>query len=158
MASNRPPMRPGSMIPTVAPNAMGRPDRGQASASPVGNTGEGEHSSDAYTLITQAGLQADGKTPVLYNGDRRWVKVTLTLQTAGIVVYGTRAQLGDLASGTGDELQTGQPVTITVAKGTRIYYLASAVNRVSVQIEPLPWLEQITAGVGSLVRSVFGGQ
>ena len=156
MAANRPPPgRPGSMSP-VAPNALGRPNRDQATASPIGNTGEGEQSSDAFTLITRVGPGVDGKTPLIYNGDRRWVKVTLTLQTAGIVVWGTRAELGPIASGNGNELQTNVPVSITIAKGSRLYYLASAVNRVSVQIEPLPWLEQITAGVNSMVGRLLG--
>lgn len=121
-----------------------------ASAAPPGSQGQGELSSDGYTLITQVGFQSDGKTPILYNGDRLWARVTMTLQTAGIVVWGTRAELAPITSGKGSELQTNVPVTLTVAKGTRIYYLASAINRVTVQVEPIPWLERITAGIDSL--------
>lgn len=155
MATNRPPNRPGSMSP-VAPQALARPNPGIATAAPLGNVGEGEHSTDAFTLITQVGPSSDGKPRQIYNGDRRWVRVTMTLETAGIVVWGTRAQLGALASGTGNELQTNQPVSVVIAKGTRIYYLASAVNRVAIQIEPLPWLERITADVSSMVARIFG--
>lgn len=147
--------RPGSMLP-IAAQATKRPNPTQATGAPLGGDSQGQDSTDAFTLITQVGFAANGKTPILYNGDRRWVKITMTLQTAGIVVWGTRAEFGDIASGNGSELQTNVPVTVAVAKGTRIYYIASAVNRVTVQVEPLPWLEQITASAQGMLARLLG--
>lgn len=144
--------RPGSLAPmsTTVPQALTRPNPGQATQAPIGSVGQGESSLDAYDLLTQVGPNADGRPPILYNGDRRWVKVTMILQTAGIVVWGPRADLSPITSGRGSQLVTNVPTIATVAKGSRIYYLASAVNRVSVQIEALPWLEEITALVTTL--------
>lgn len=149
-----PAQRPGTSL--VPSQATTRPNPGQASAPPVGSIGQGESSTEATTVITQVGPNVDGRSPTLYNGDRRWVKVTMTLQTAGQVVWGVRSELGPLTSGNGTELVTNVPTTVTIAKGTRIYYLASAVNRVVVQIEPLPWLEDILAGIRHLIKSVLG--
>lgn len=130
----------------IDPRFAGRPDRVQAAApAAVVNAGEGQYQSDLYTLLTQVGIPAGKGVPILYNGDRKWAQVTLTLETAGLVAVGTRADLTPLQSGKGYTLIPNVPKTFTVGKGTRIYYIASAVNRVTVSVEPVPWLEEITA-------------
>lgn len=150
--SNRP-QRPNPYS-SVAPQALGRPDRNQAStAAPQVDSGQGERQSDIFTLITQVGVPLGASTPpILYNGDRTWALVTLTLETAGIVVVGTRADLTPILSGKGQSLIQNVPKEFKVAKGTRLYYLASAVNRVTVAIEPIPWLEQIAALANAIAR------
>lgn len=90
-------------------------------------------------------------TQVLYNGDRQWARVTLTLETAGPVVVGNQQSLTPVTSGKGQLLTTSLPVTFTIAKGTRLYIASTSVNRVKVAIEPVPWLEQITGLLGKIL-------
>jgi len=130
---------------TIAPQDMGRPDRTKALGAPIANDGANvERVTETNTLITQAGV-TNGVPPILYNGDRNWAKVTMILETAGPVAVSTRANFLPLLSGKGTLLTTDDPFTMTIAKGTRIWYAASSINRVKIIIEPLPWLEQITA-------------
>lgn len=92
------------------------------------------------------------ETQILYNGDRQWAKITLTLETAGPVAVGTAQKISPVLSGKGILLATNEPITITVAKGTRLYVVSTSVNRVKVMVEALPWLEQITG----LLRNFVG--
>lgn len=129
----------------------GRPNPAIATAPAPGQTAI-DNTTDIFTMITQVGVPVGKGLPVLYNGDRLWAQVTLTLETAGIVAVGTRADLTPLQSGKGYTLVPNVPKTYTIAKGTRLFYVASSVNRVTVSVEPLPWLEEIT----SLLRVATG--
>lgn len=138
-----------------------RPNPSQATPPPiVSGGGQQDRVTEIFTYNTYVGSpDPSGATPILYNGDRNWAKVTLTLDTAGPVVVGNRADLAPIFSGKGWTLTTGEPVTFTIAKGTRLYVLSSSVNRVKVEIAPVPWLEQITAlaeGILAQLRSMSG--
>lgn len=138
-----------------------RPNPSQATPPPIASGGsQQDRVTEIYTYNTAVGSpDPSGATPVLYNGDRNWARVTLTLDTAGPVVVGNRAELGPIFSGRGWTLTTGEPITFTIAKGTRLYILSSSINRVKVEIAPVPWLEQITAlseGILSALRSLIG--
>lgn len=115
----------------------------------------GETRSKVATYFTRAPRPGE-PTDILYNGDRQWLKLTLVLQTAGPVAVGTSSKIVPVLSGQGVLLNTGVPFTLIVAKGTRVYIAATGVNRVLVQEEPLPWLEQITASIGNVVAAVSG--
>lgn len=121
----------------------GRPNPSIATApQPQAGQTDAQTTSEAYTFFTFA----DGVTVALYRADRLWVRVTLTLETAGPVAVGFDSNLLPVLSGKGILLQTGEPRTFTVAKGNKQLYIAStSVNRVNVTVEPLPWLEQIFA-------------
>lgn len=139
--------RPGtmsSMVGTAAPLSSST-----GPATPPGSSAGTDRSTDTFTYITRP-LSGNQPTPILYNGDREWARVTLVLETAGPVVVGTRAELAPVLSGSGRLLQTNIPFTITIAKGTRLYILATAVNRVGVTIEPEPWLETIKNDVATI--------
>lgn len=132
----RPPtskLTPVSLNPTVA----------QVKA-PAVTTGEGENRNEISTYLTKA-----GGTFILYNADRMWAKITLTLRTAGPVAVGQNANLTPVLSGRGQLLQTGVPAMFTVAKGHRLYIAATAVNPVSMLVEAFPWLETITGLTGA---------
>lgn len=124
---------------------VGGPNRTIATQSRPASTNQGkaESRSRSDTYFTKA----DGKTYDLYTGERQWARVTLTLETAGPVAVGMDANLGAPTSGTGVLLQTGVPKTFNIAKGTRLYIASSSVNRVSRDIEAVPWLEQIFAAL-----------
>jgi hypothetical protein len=126
-------------------------DRGvaQPGAQPSSRTGTGENRTQSYTYFTRQPSPGES-TPILYNGDRLWVKVKLTLETAGPVAVGQNSQLSPVLSGKGTLLQTNVEREFTIAKGTRLYIQATGVNRVSVTIEPLPWLEQIVGLIMSV--------
>ena len=115
--------------------------------APAVTTGESQNRMEVSTYLTVA-----GGTKVLYNGDRIWAKVTLTLRTAGPVAVGQQAELTPVLSGKGQLLQTGIPTEFRVPKGNKLYIAATGVNPVSVLIEAYPWLETITGlltqGVG----------
>jgi len=133
--------RPGTtigMTPTRPMRTDAQPVQPNAPAAPLGV----DRNTDAFTYLTK--VFTGGEVPILYNGDRQWAKITLLLLTAGPVVVGTKADLAPVNSGKGRELITNIPFEITIGKTSRLYIISTAVNRVAVTIEPLPWLEQIT--------------
>lgn len=137
---------PPSLAPAgskVGMTALG--DRAVPSApKPQDTVSAGANRTQISTYLTTP--QLTGSTvPVLYNGDRLWARVRLTLETAGPVVVGQSSQILPVLSGKGVLLPTGQEFDITIAKGTKLYIASTSVNRVKVIIEPLPWLEQMTA-------------
>lgn len=103
-----------------------------------------------FTAAPRAGEQ----TPQIYTGDRLWARVTLTLETAGPVAIGNSTKLQPVLGGGGILLVTNQPITLTIAKGTKVYVSSTGVNRIGRVIEPLPWLEQITGVLGLLVDKI----
>lgn len=105
-----------------------------------------ETTTEIFTYLTKAAT--DGASQILYNGDRQYAEVTLTLENAGPVVIGNKAQILPVLSGKGELLETGVPRSIVVAKGNRIYVAATGINRIKVEIKPLAWLELI-AGMTS---------
>lgn len=140
------PPRPGTAI-GMTPQ---RPQRTDATpvtpGAPIPNVSV-DRNTDTFTYFTQVGKQpitgTGTGTPILYNGDRLWARVTLILETAGPVVVGTREDIFPVLSGKGSLLPVGREWERIIAKGTRLYVAATALNRISVTIEPLPWLEQI---------------
>ena len=128
------------------------PNRNVASAgappSPV--LSAGEKRSQITTYFTKP-VQIGVPIPILYNGERMWTRVILTLETAGPVAVGNASNITPVLSGKGQLLQTGEPMPFTIAKGTRLYIASTSVNRVKVVIEPVPWLEQV---VGLLMQMV----
>ena len=113
---------------------------------PTAKVGEGQNRTQAFTYFTKV-----GPTEILYSGDRLWAKVTLTLETAGPVAVGTVQNLTPVLSGVGQLLETDDPTPFTIAKGVRLYIASTSVNRIKVTVEPLPWMEQITALLSDLV-------
>ena len=94
---------------------------------------------DIYTYFTES----TSETQLLYSAEN-WVKIKLALQTAGPVAVGTIASLAPVLSGHGILLDPdAEPFEAFLPKGTRFYITSETVNRISVTIEPVPWLEQI---------------
>jgi len=113
---------------------------------------QGEQRTKIYTYLTKA----DGLTYKLYTADRLWARVKLELQTGGPVAVGDASNLGDPTSGVGIELTTNEPRDFMIAKGNVLYIAANTVNRVAVTIEPLPWLEQVTALITNVIVAIGG--
>lgn len=109
-------------------------------------TTQGDLRTDAFTYFTKADI-----TDRLYNGDRLWARVLLTLESAGPVAVGTRATITPVLSGQGQLLTTGQTREFIIGKGTVLYIASTTVNRVSVTIEPIAWAEQITGLITALL-------
>lgn len=143
----KPPTRPGQgKIPEFSL------DRHVAQApTPADTPGAGENRISITTFFTQV-VPVGSPAQLIYNADRMWAKVTLTLRTAGPVAVGQLDQLGPVGSGKGQELQTDVPLSFTIAKGNPLYVVASSVNSISVVIEPYPWLETITGLTTGMVR------
>lgn len=144
-----PPVPPKSKFASSDPAIAGqRPSQSQATlAPPQADQGKAQVNADFTTFFTKA----TGDSELIYNGDRNWVKVTFLLETAGPVAVGNRAAITPVLSGQGQLLITGTPKTMTVGKGVRIWIASTSVNRVQYSVEPLPWLEQITATLGALL-------
>ncbi len=149
----RPPVTPSKIFAPATAHVPGGkvgmtqiPPRGTASMpEPQAVTGAGANRAQIYTYLTGA----SGTFP-LYNGDRLWARVTLVLETSGPVAVGTSENITPVLSGKGQLLETDVPMSYTIARGSRIYIAATAVNRVKVTIEALPWLEQITGTLGAI--------
>lgn len=104
---------------------------------------------EVYTYFTQP----SGESELLYSAEN-WVRIKLTLETAGPVSVGTSAQIAPVLSGKGRLLDTSQEFETYIAKGTRFYITSETVNRVSVTIEPVPWFEQISGEIIASARVV----
>lgn len=143
------PPRPGTTI-GMTPDRPVRTDAQPVTPGTPPQATNVDRNTDTYTYFTTVPL--DGTTPILYNGDRLWAKVTLLLETAGPVAVGTRADIGPVLSGKGRLLTQNVAFEITIAKTSRLYILSTALNRVAVTIEPVPWAEQIANAVETLSR------
>lgn len=93
---------------------------------------------------------------LLYSAEG-WVKIRLTLQTAGPVVVSTRQNVIPVFSGKGAQLVTNQEQEFPLTKGDRLYIAAEAVNRVMFIVEPIPWQEQIALMQSSILRTLRQG-
>jgi len=122
---------------------------------PADTTGNAEIKVNVRTYFTNVPV-VGAETPIIYNGDRQWAKVTLTLETAGPVAVGESSQLTPVLSGKGQLLQTGVPTVFNIAKGNKLYVAATGANRISVVVEPYPWLETITGLFTSFMAAVRG--
>jgi hypothetical protein len=98
----------------------------------------------------------DGQLAVIYNGDRQYAQVVLTLETAGPVAVSTKQQILPVLSGKGQLLETGVPLTFTLAKGNRLWVATTSLNRIKVTVQPLPWLEQIAGLLGFITSGISG--
>lgn len=94
-----------------------------------------------------------GPTTLFYSAEN-WVRLKMTLETAGPVAVGQRADLTPVTSGKGRLLDIADEFEVILAKGTRFYIAAGSVNRVSVTIEPIPWLEQISGEVNRVASAI----
>lgn len=122
---------------------------------PASTPGDSDNRTFIDTFFTKVPVAGEG-TQIVYNGDRIWARVTLTLETAGPVAVGNQAGIAPVLSGKGQLLETDVPVTFNIAKGTRLYVAAAGINRVKRVIEPIPWLETITGLVGGVLTAVGG--
>jgi hypothetical protein len=138
--SKKPPQQPPSSYTGFGPSEVGRAIPPETIPSP--DQRAGNYKSEATTYFTKA-----GPTRQLYTADRKWAKVTLLLQTAGPVAVGFSQTIIPVLSGKGILLATLVPAEFRVARGNKLWIASTAVNRVSVQIEEEPWLEQILGGV-----------
>src|SRR5882724_6793814 len=135
MRQPTPPPRPQhSKIPAFSLN------RSQAQAQqPTDTVGSGDSRLGLSTFFTKV-----GPTQVIYNGDRMWARITLTLLTAGPVSVGQLNDLLPVTSGKGQVLQTNVPTTFEVAKSNQLFVACTSLNAINVSIQPYPWLETIT--------------
>jgi len=135
--------------PKLGPNVS--TDRTVGSVSePSATVAGAELTTETSTFFARPSV--DGQPVVLYNGDRKYAQIVLTLETAGPVVIGNKQQLYPITSGKGQRLETGVPFTFTVAKGSRLWIATTSINRLKVTVEPLPWLEQITGILTKMMR------
>lgn len=95
---------------------------------------------------------------LLYSAED-WVRVTLRLETAGPVAVSTAQEIAPVLSGKGRLLPVGDEITFILPKGDRLFIVAASSNRVSWQIEPVPWLQQILMamdqGFGATIKALF---
>lgn len=102
----------------------------------------------AYTVFTEA-----GKTKLVLS-TQQWTKVTLRLESAGPVAFGTSEDLMPVSSGKGRLLPTGQDVEVVMVPQTRLYLSADSFQRVGIQVEPYPWMWELFNKLKSLAPSI----
>ena len=141
-------IKPASGLSKLGPNVSTNNTQGSVQAPSPSLTGA-ELSTELYTFFAKPVL--DGRFVVLYNADRQFARVTLTLETAGPVAVSRSQQLAPVLSGKGAKLETGVPLSFDVAKGNRLFVAATSISRIKVFIAPIPWQEQITGLLGLLV-------
>ena len=111
-------------------------------AGTPGDDTSGYHT-DIYNYFTPI-----GGSNLIYSS-QGWVKIKLTLETAGPVAVSTRQDITPALSGKGRLLPVGEEVEFYLGKGDRLFVTATAVNRVSVVVEPVPWLQAIAIAIGN---------
>lgn len=106
---------------------------------------------DGYELFTTT----LGESKLFYSADQ-WVRIKLTLETAGPVAIGIgRSDILPVLSGKGRLLTTDEEWEVYIPKGTRVYYAAENVNRVATTIEPVPWMEQLSMEIRRVAANVL---
>jgi hypothetical protein len=125
------------------------------SPEPADTPGGSDHRTFVDTYFTKVPVVGQA-TDIIYNGDRTWAKITLTLETAGPVAVGNMSAIAPVLSGKGQLLETDVPTVFFIGQGTRLYVSAAGVNRVKRVIEPVPWLETIAGLVKGVVGAVRG--
>lgn len=141
-------VKPGPGMSKVGANLS--TDRTQGSVQAPSPTVAGaELKTEIYTFFARPA--PDGQLAIIYNGDRQYAQVILTLETAGPVAVSTKQQILPVLSGKGELLETGEPLSFYITKGNRIWVATSSINRIKVTVQPLPWLEQLTGLLGLLV-------
>lgn len=108
-----------------------------------------QYRTDIYSHFTVP--ESEGS--LLYSAEN-WVRVKLTLETAGPVAVGNNAQIGPVLSGKGRLLDTGVEYEIYMARGSSLYVVSESVNRLSVTVEPIPWMEQISGEIVMTARTI----
>jgi hypothetical protein len=121
-------------------------------SSPAPNARTPENTTEIYTYIAKP--TPDRAPQVLYNGDRQNARLRLTLETAGPVAISNKQNIYPVLSGKGVLLENGVPLTMTIAKGNRVFVASTAANRIKVEVEPIPWMEQITAIITSIFHKI----
>jgi hypothetical protein len=144
-------VKPGPGMSKLGPNVSTNQTQGSVQA-PSPSFAGAELNAEVYTYFAKPSL--DGTAAILYNGDRQYAQVVLTLETAGPVIVGTKQQLYPVTSGKGARLETGVPTKFTISKTNRLWVATGSLNRISVTIQPVPWLEQITGLLASIVGSI----
>ncbi|HET9061830.1 MAG TPA: hypothetical protein VFO62_00945 [Candidatus Binatia bacterium] len=144
-------VQPSALAPTQSKiGPLPTTNRNIATApEPAVQQGQAETRTFAQTYFTKV---SSTDTQILYNGDRQWAYVTITLETAGPVVVGLVQKLTPVLSGKGTRLTPNEPIRFPVAKGNRVWIASTSVSRVKLVVEPAPWLEQITG----LLRHIAG--
>lgn len=105
---------------------------------------------EIYTYFTEI-----GGTQLLLTA-QEWLRVRLTLETAGPVAVGTRQQIDPVLSGKGVLLPVGQEVEFVLPRGDRLFITAASINRVKFITEAIPWLQAITAEISKNASTIVG--
>src|SRR5262245_61515026 len=92
---------------------------------------------EIFTLFTAA----DGETHLLYSAPT-WVRVRLTLETAGPVSVGTRQDLGRVLSGQGVLLTTNVEQEWDLDREDRLFWVAESINRVKFSVQGIAYGEE----------------
>lgn len=98
-----------------------------------------------------------GGNNLLYQAEG-WVRLRIMLETAGPVAIGSRDDVEPVLSGKGITLIRDVEISFPLAKGNRVFITSGAVNRVRMIVEPIPWAEQVTTMIGSLVSLIRSKQ
>jgi len=133
----------------LGPNASTNRNFGSVQA-PSATIAGAELGTDVSTYFARPPI--DGQLPILYNGDRQYAQVILTLETAGPVAVGTRQQILPVLSGKGMLLETGVPLSFFLAKTNRLWVATTSINRIKVVVQPIPWLEQFAGLLGQIAH------
>jgi hypothetical protein len=99
------------------------------------------------TWVTTFFTLGSVESELLYSAEN-WVRIRVSLQTAGPVAIGTVSEIVPVLSGKGIILDPDDdPWEAMVPKGTRVYVASETVNRLDVTVDPIPWLEQMDLDV-----------
>ncbi len=148
-----PPSVMKNTIAAVAAN-LASTSKEAARALPLAKGGETPLALQAYrTEVYSYFTSASGQTELIYSAEN-WVRIKLTLETAGPVSVGTSAELSPVLGGRGRLLDTAVEFEVYLARGSRFYVISDSINRLSVTIEPVPWLEQLAGDMVTALSSV----
>ena len=149
------PKMPSGFIQQVA-NTMAQSNKEAQRALPDSKGGEVPKQLQTYrTEVYSIFTEPTATSQLIYSAEN-FVVIELLLETAGPVAVGTSAQIAPVLSGKGVLLVPGVPYRRQLAKGVRFYITSETVNRVSLAIDPVPWLEQIDQDLVAHQSSIAG--
>ena len=125
-------------------------------AIPTINTPQPDQAAGNYNTTLSTVFTKAGAITLLYSAERAWMRLTITLETAGPVEVSSVSNFKPFLSGKAQALQTGVPLIYDCAKGSRVWVGAGTVERLKLTVQPLPWLEQITGAAGAIMAALMG--
>jgi hypothetical protein len=102
-------------------------------------------STQIYTYTTQPGVTQLFRRAL----PDEWLEIILRLETAGPVAIGHLEELAPVQSGRGRLLPSNEDIIVKLSPSSTLYILSAGIDRVSIEINAIPGLEDLLKAIGA---------